>query len=139
MDGIVLTSDLLIQAYQTLKHGQIIQLVPDGKAFSVSEEPVSIAGRRTYIQSGFAKIALLSDAAIVPVVTTRRLDGSIHSTFFPPLIPADRHAPVEGKIMDLVRQYTAFLESSWQAAPECVTWSKIEKHLNRPISDGNLV
>jgi acyl-CoA synthetase (AMP-forming)/AMP-acid ligase II/lauroyl/myristoyl acyltransferase len=134
MDEVALTSDLLIQAYQTLKHGQIIQLVPDGKAFSVSDEPVSIAGRRTYIQSGFAKIALLSDAAIVPVMTTRRLDGSIHSTFFPPLVPADRHAPVEEKIMDLVRQYAAFLESSWQTAPECVTWSKMGKHLDRPIS-----
>jgi acyl-coenzyme A synthetase/AMP-(fatty) acid ligase/lauroyl/myristoyl acyltransferase len=136
-DELALTSDLLMQAYQTLKHGQVIQLVPDGKAFSVSEEPVSIAGRRTYIQSGFAKIALLSDAAIVPVLATRRLDGSIRSTFFPPLIPADGNASVDGKITDLIRQYADFLERSWRSAPECVTWSKMEKHLDRPISDGH--
>jgi acyl-CoA synthetase (AMP-forming)/AMP-acid ligase II/lauroyl/myristoyl acyltransferase len=128
---VTLVSDLLMQGYQALKSGQIIQIVPDGRDFSVQDEPLLVGGRKTYIQSGFAKLALTTDAVIIPVSTTRRLDGSIHSTFSGPLVPRDAHSPIEEKILDLVAQYANFLESSWRASPESVKWSKMEKHLRR--------
>jgi acyl-CoA synthetase (AMP-forming)/AMP-acid ligase II/lauroyl/myristoyl acyltransferase/acyl carrier protein len=135
IDDATLTSDLLIRGYQTLKQGEIIQLVPDGLAFSVQDEAVNVAGRSVYIQSGFAKIGLLADAAIIPVLTTRRLDGGFRFTFFPPLAPSDPRAPLEGKILDLVRQFAAFLERGWKRAPECVTWPKMKKYLHWPALD----
>jgi lauroyl/myristoyl acyltransferase len=120
-----------MQGYQALKSGQIIQLIPDGRDFSVQDEPLLVGGRRTYIQSGFAKLGLTTDAVIIPVSTTRRLDGSIQSTFSGPLVPKDIHSPIEEKILDLVAQYVDFLESSWRASPESVKWSKMEMHLRR--------
>ena len=133
-DDIMLISDLVMQGYNALRAGQIIQLVPDGRDFSIQDEMVQICGRKTYIQSGFAKLALLSNSSIIPVASTRRLDGSIRATFFPPLVPSDMHASLEGKISDLVRQYSAFLEHNWRMAPEAVSWSKMSKHLERPSS-----
>jgi acyl-CoA synthetase (AMP-forming)/AMP-acid ligase II/lauroyl/myristoyl acyltransferase len=131
LSDVTLISDLLMQGYQALKNGQIVQVIPDGRDFSAQDQPFLVGGRKTYIQSGFAKLALTTDAAIVPVSTTRRLDGSIHSTFFKPLTPHDIQSPLEEKILDLVAQYVDFLESSWRASPESVKWSKMEKHLRR--------
>jgi lauroyl/myristoyl acyltransferase len=128
---VALVSDLLMKGYQALKKGEIIQIVPDGRDFSVQDEPLLIGGRKTYIQSGFAKLGLTTDAVIIPVSTTRRLDGSIHSTFSEPLTPKDIHSPIEEKILDLVAQYVDFLERSWRLSPESVQWSKMEKHLRR--------
>jgi len=133
-DNVTLSTDLMMKGYQSLKEGQIIQLVPDGRAFSIRDNPVSISGRSTYIQSGFAKIALLADAPIIPLLTTRRLDGSVHFTFFPPLVPRDMQAPLERKIADLVKQYAAFLERSWKSAPESVPWTKMDDYLRWPAS-----
>jgi acyl-CoA synthetase (AMP-forming)/AMP-acid ligase II/lauroyl/myristoyl acyltransferase/acyl carrier protein len=134
LDETTLVADLMMQGYQALKNGRIIQIVPDGRDFSVQDPPRLLGGHKVYIQSGFAKLALASDAAVVPVSTTRRLDGSIHSTFFPPLIPRDMEASIESKIFDLVTQYADFLEKSWRLSPESVRWSKMEKHLRRPTS-----
>jgi lauroyl/myristoyl acyltransferase len=131
-DKITLATGLMMKGYQTLKEGQIIQLVPDGRPFSVDDNPVTIGGRSTYIQSGFAKIALLANAPIIPLVTTRRLDGSVHFSFSPPLLPRDPRAPLEIKIADLVAQYAAFLERSWRSAPESVPWAKMDNYLRWP-------
>lgn len=133
-DNVTLSTDLMMKGYQTLKEGQIIQLVPDGRSFSVRDNSVSISGRSTYIQSGFAKIALLADVPIIPLVTTRRLDGSVHFTFSPPLVPRDPQAPMEDRIADLVTQYAAFLERSWRSAPESVLWTKMDDYLRWPAS-----
>jgi acyl-CoA synthetase (AMP-forming)/AMP-acid ligase II/lauroyl/myristoyl acyltransferase len=131
-DDSALLSDLLMQGYQALRGGELIQLVPDGKDFSVQDDPVCVAGRRTFIPSGFVRIAMLAGTSIVPMASTRRLDGSIVSTFFPPLVPGDPFAPLEDKIHDVVRQYAAFLEQSWRKSPESVTWSKMAKFLRWP-------
>jgi acyl-CoA synthetase (AMP-forming)/AMP-acid ligase II/lauroyl/myristoyl acyltransferase len=134
MDETTLVSDLMMQGYHALKNGEIIQIVPDGRDFSVQDEPRLVAGRKLHIQSGFAKLALATHAAVVPVSTTRHLDGSIHSTFFPPLVLHDPHASVEEKIFDLVNQFAGFLETSWRRSPESVRWSRMEKHMQRPTS-----
>jgi acyl-CoA synthetase (AMP-forming)/AMP-acid ligase II len=134
-DDVALISDLLMKGYRTLKRGQIVQIVPDGRDFSAQDDPQVIGGRKTFLQSGFAKLALLADAVVIPVASTRRLDGSIHSTFFPPLVPQDVQAPLEGKIRSLVSQYAVFLDHSWHIAPESLRWTKMAKFLEWPAAE----
>jgi acyl-coenzyme A synthetase/AMP-(fatty) acid ligase/lauroyl/myristoyl acyltransferase len=120
-----------LQAQHFLLEGKIIQLVTDGDpGGGISHHLVAVAGRQYYLPSGFAELALNTEAIIVPEYTTIRADGRVHTTFLPPLMPEPGNW--DYKIEGLMGQLANFLTSSWIAAPESMNWSRMRKHFRCP-------
>jgi acyl-coenzyme A synthetase/AMP-(fatty) acid ligase/lauroyl/myristoyl acyltransferase/acyl carrier protein len=127
-----LMADLTLEGKRLLGEGKIIQIVPDQSFDIVGNRPLEIGGRRYHIKPGLAEYALLTGAAIIPQFSTRRVDGSVHMAFQPPIeIPAgmtDR----EEQVYFILRQYASFVDRSWRLAPEALNWVSIKKMLRKP-------
>jgi amino acid adenylation domain-containing protein len=132
-----LISDLAVQGQRLLKQGGIIQIVPDSSMDVLGDRPLIIGKREYYLKPGFAELALHTGAAVVPQYTTRRLDGSIHTAFQPPMDPLAEGEDHETQIYSLLKQYADFVDRSWHLAPESLKYAVIEKYLHQPMADGS--
>ena len=122
-----------LEGQRFLAQGKIIQLVnDDDSGAGIRNYPVIVAGRQYSLPTGFAELALNTEAAIVPQYSTILANGHIHTTFLPPLVtePGNRDTQIER----LMAQHAEFLTSCWKAVPESMSWSKIRKHFKRPVS-----
>lgn len=72
---------------------------------------------------------------MVPQYSTRRLDGSILTHFDPPFKNGGDDLDYPAKVEHLQDQYTAFVERSWEAAPESVRFQIIDLHMHRPLAE----
>ncbi|MFN2298889.1 MAG: AMP-binding protein [Anaerolineales bacterium] len=126
------SADFILQGYRLLAKGGIVQVVPDSMIDPASPMPVNIAGREYRIKAGFAELALHAGAAVVPLYTTRRRGGRIHTAIHPPLDPGPESGERPERIYGLLRQYAAFVGRSWRAAPESVKWKGIRRHFQQP-------
>jgi hypothetical protein len=119
-----------------LREGKIIQVVPDSTDDTVGDRPLAIGGRRFHIKPGLAEYALLTGAAIVPQFSTRRLDGSVHTAFQPPIEIPPSVVNREDRVFSILEQYAAFVDRSWRLAPEGLNWKLFEKIFLKPrVSD----
>ena len=122
-----------LEAQRLLSQGKIIQLVTDGDpGGGLSHYRVIVAGRQYFLPTGFAELALNTEAIIVPEYTSIRADGQIHTTFLPPLVMEPGSWDIQ--IERLMAQHADFLTSSWKAAPESMNWSRMQKHFRSPLA-----
>jgi KDO2-lipid IV(A) lauroyltransferase len=96
--------------------------------------PAVVGGRRYNLKSGFAELALLTGAAIVPCYATRLATGPIGLIFLPPLDVGNPAQPRQRRIAYMVEQYARFLEQSWRQAPESLVWEVMRYHVNHPAA-----
>jgi lauroyl/myristoyl acyltransferase len=128
-------ANVAVEGLRFLKQGGIVQIAPD-IGYNASEGvPVSISGFRFLMKPGFAELALLSDAVVIPCYTTRSIDGRIHSHFDPPLDPGNATQDRQARISHLLEQYAAFVGNAWRKAPESLLSHAIRKHLQRPTAE----
>lgn len=131
-----LLANIAIEGHRLLKQGGILQVIPDIGYDASDGLPLAIGGYRFLIKPGFAELAILADAAVIPFYTTRRIDGSIYSRFFPPFARLSGDPDRKNQVYDLLNQYAAFVDRSWKMAPESLLWQVIDTHLNRPMETG---
>jgi amino acid adenylation domain-containing protein len=127
-----LMANLTLEGKRLLEEGRIIQIVPDTTFDVEGNRPLVIGGRTFQIKPGIAEYALLTGAAIIPQYSTRRLDGSIHMAFSPPIQISTGAADRGGQIYSILQQYAAFVDRSWRLAPESLKWSTLSKLFRKP-------
>ena len=130
-----LIANATVEARRLLQRGGIIQIIPDFGYDASDGIPVNIAGRRYLVKPGFAQLALLSDAVVVPQYTTRRIDGCLVTHFDPPFDNGEDKSDTPAKVEHLLNQYGAFVEKSWRAAPESIRLQHIDSHLHLPPAE----
>jgi acyl-coenzyme A synthetase/AMP-(fatty) acid ligase/acyl carrier protein len=127
-------AEMMIEAQHILQQGQIVQIVPDSDSTMTNDQGTMIGGRIFHLTTGFAKLAMLFGADVIPLYTTRRLDGSLHTHFFPALESRPSSGDDEDQTRQLLRGYGEFVELQWRSAPESVRWTKMERYLQMPIA-----
>jgi acyl-CoA synthetase (AMP-forming)/AMP-acid ligase II/lauroyl/myristoyl acyltransferase/acyl carrier protein len=128
-------ANVAVEGLRLLKQGGIVQIAPDIGYDATEGVPVTISGFRFLMKPGFAELALLSDAVVIPCYTTRTMDGCLHTRFDPPLDPGNAAQDRQARISHLLEQYAAFVGNAWRKAPESLLWYVIRKHLRRPTAE----
>lgn len=82
---------------------------------------VPFFGRSTWTQSGVARIAYKTEAALVPAFVVRGADGCFE-LFIEPEIEVQRTANAEKDILETVRRYTEVIETYVKTYPDQWMW-----------------
>jgi acyl-CoA synthetase (AMP-forming)/AMP-acid ligase II/lauroyl/myristoyl acyltransferase/acyl carrier protein len=131
LTGVPLIADLTVQMLQWLREGNLVQVVADTSNDPRSVHSMNLEGAEFHLHSGFPMMALSTGAAVIPLYSTYRLDGSILIKIFPPIAPSDPQAGQDDKIRDMLAQYADFVNRSWHASPEAIGWYKMENFFHR--------
>ncbi len=120
------------QGQQQLARGEIVTMLSDqNQKPNPGTFHANVAGHRYRLKSGFADLALLTGATIIPQMTRVTREGKILTNF---LLPFEIHGEDRQAQLDsLTRQYANFLTYCWQTAPETFFWGIVTKHLNLPL------
>lgn len=121
-----------IAAQRHLEGGGLVQIVADGTP-QRDGIPCPIGGRLYSLNAGFAELALVTGATIIPWSAFYDEDGRVRAEFFPPLtteVAADR----EAQITDLVKRHAGIMERIWRENPASLNWPLIEVHESLPRS-----
>jgi hypothetical protein len=128
-------ADAVVEAHRRLREGAVLQVIPDLGYDASDGMPLDIAGYRFLVKTGFAELALLSGAAVIPQFSTRRRGGGIHLRFEQPFDPGGPGMDHDARISSLMEQYAVFVECAWRKAPESLLWQVIDTHMQRPKAD----
>jgi amino acid adenylation domain-containing protein len=129
---IAMATTIAVRGQRILQAGGIVQVYNDIGV----REPGTLAfliGDRLYdFKTGFAELALATDAVVIPVYSAHDITGRIRMEFLPPL---QTRADVDHKnqVQHLVEQYAQFLEHTWRTVPESISWYILQHHLERPL------
>lgn len=126
------TAEQTLLALQRLRQGEIVQVVNEQEVSATNSLPCVVGGREYKLKVGFAELAAITGAAILPMFSTWRSDGRIHTTLRPELQVTDCAAGQPGYTRSLLDQHAAFLEASWRSAPESMLWGTMRSHVTRP-------
>jgi acyl-coenzyme A synthetase/AMP-(fatty) acid ligase/lauroyl/myristoyl acyltransferase len=129
------SADLVLRGQRWLKEGRIVQVVPDSVIDPDGTMPVTVGKRIYRWKAGFAELALIGGAPVIPIGSTRRSDGYILGTVHPALDSGSEGENREDRIYRLLKQYGAFVEQAWRSAPESLKWGVIQRHLQQPYAD----
>ena len=120
----------LIRGKQVLARGGVFMIVADGYVGWSDGIPVDFLGRRRVIYTGFAELAVMTGAPVVPVFAGIDGKGRVTLRFMAPLQAAG--ADREEKVESLVRQYAEILMERWRNSPWDVTWKHMRKFPKLP-------
>jgi lauroyl/myristoyl acyltransferase len=123
----------LYNARQTLQRGGFASVVADGGVGTSPGITLPFFGRQRTFKTGFAELALVSGASVVPVTVSMDITGHAELRFMPLLeIPSsDRQQQIES----LVRQYADLLRSEWIEKTGNLSWRELEAFLKLPLID----
>jgi amino acid adenylation domain-containing protein len=128
-----MNAEIAVYGQRKLKEGAIINFASDtddiiGKTFRLS-----MSGRIYQMKAGFAEMALNTGAAVLPFTRYCLPDGRVKTDFFPPLQveKGNRDKQVES----MLHNYVDFIEQSWRAHPEAMSWTRMNRHLEHPSSE----
>jgi lauroyl/myristoyl acyltransferase len=119
----------LARGKQVLEHGGLLFIAGDGHRGQQKKE-VSFLNRRRRFGTGFAELALTTDALVIPVFTSLRADGTAEVTFHPPLTVPDSER--ETQVRSLLEQYARLLEDYWKTDLPNVRWKQMKQYLSLP-------
>lgn len=128
-----LNAEIALYGQKQLQEGGIISYFSDTDDSRGRTYKVSMAGRAYQMKAGLAEMALNTGAAIVPFTRYCLPDGRIQTEFFSPLQPVGRER--QDQVEKVIFSYGEFIEQNWRTHPEAVSWSKIKRHLQFPLSD----
>jgi len=118
----------LENARRVLLAGGVVQIAPDGGA-GRGGMWMAVQGRLWRFREGFAELADMTGAVVLPVFVT--IDAREHITvrFHPPLATAALPAKRPDRIRTLMANYGACFEAMWVGSPEQFRPFMVEKYL----------
>jgi len=117
-------------AKEVLSRGGIARIVPDGFRGSSSGVEYPFFNRLRVFRAGFADLALLTGAQIVPISVSMDEAGKFRVTFNPPLLPVEG-ADRKRQAAELVKSYVDYLEKQWaDPSLKFMSVSNIRQYLN---------
>lgn len=119
----------MMKALKILKQGGLVGVAADGLQGAGGVSCAFMGRQRTFYTS-FAKLALRSDASIIPVFSSIDDSGRIHIEFSQPLAVKRPETTEEKAIVDLIQQYVALLERHFYADPGSI----LSRHLQAYVS-----
>ena len=119
-------------ARRVLEQGGIIGIAADGVSGNSPGFQCNFHGRRREFRSGFAELALLTNAEVVPVLHSVTNEGSVEITFGESFDTGNESMTHAERVEVLMTQYIKQMEQMWAHSPWLVTWHKMQIHLTSP-------
>ncbi len=118
---------------QVLEQGGMLFIAGDGSR-GLRKLEIPFLKRLRPFGTGFAELAVTTDATVIPVFTFLRADGTAEVHFHPALTvpPGTR----EEQVRSLVEQYARLLEEYWKSDLPNVRRKQIRQYLTLPPVDG---
>ncbi|MFA5322104.1 MAG: AMP-binding protein [Smithella sp.] len=126
----------MMKSKSVLKRGGVVLILPDGKGGLSRKITVPLHGRIHGFRTGFAELAMETNAAVIPVslaVDVRKRQVAI--SFLEPFNIGSADMSQAERIEGLVMQYAAFLKQEWARCPGLVPFDRMRKHLDLPPLD----
>ncbi len=121
----------LFAAQARLEQGGLVHVLADGYK-GQQGIVLPFAGRQRPFQTGFAELALLTGATVLPVALAYTKQWNIAIHFGPPLAFAAVEQPHRQRIRGLVEQYAACLQEQWHQQPQEIAPYHMRCHLELP-------
>jgi lauroyl/myristoyl acyltransferase len=125
-------SQKLDTARRILKDGGIVGIAADGTHGGSERIEYDFHGRRRPFLTGFAELALLTGATVVPVMNSVDEVGHVTVAFGEPFNSGNDGMSRSQRVERLVDQYVASLNNMWSTTPWMVSWGYMERHLSLP-------
>ncbi len=125
-------SGQLDAARRVLAAGGVVRITADGSSGGGRALTFPVLGRVHTFKIGFAELALLTGATVLPVRASVGRTGEVQIAFLPALDSGLPTMPHEERINLLMGQYVAFLEQSWRADPANIHTELVKRYLTWP-------
>jgi lauroyl/myristoyl acyltransferase len=122
-------------AKQLLKGGGIVFNLPDAFQNLDHSRAVEFFGRQRRIAAGFAELALMTGANVVPIAYRFSPRGSFVLEFGAPLQAPGPEATHGERVGVLVGQFAEFLRAQWRRYPWNIPWHHLEQYCSLPEAD----
>ncbi|MEM7532288.1 MAG: AMP-binding protein [Chloroflexota bacterium] len=141
---LILTRQLDI-ARRLLQEGKVVQLLVDGRDGDSRGLTYNVHNRCWTFMTGFAELALRTNAVVLPVIYSLNQDGaSMHTTndeimcsLGEPFDMGPETLSHDERVKTLMSQYVAILETTWATMPWLVPWYVMEQHLSYPLTEND--
>jgi acyl transferase domain-containing protein/acyl-CoA synthetase (AMP-forming)/AMP-acid ligase II len=118
-------------AVQALQRGEVVLILPDGDMGGSSAHEIDFHGRRFRFYAGFAELALLTGAPILPMMGEIQPGKPTLLRLLPPLDTGDATMPHAARVERMVTQYEQLLYDNWRTMPWGVPWMQMHHHWAR--------
>ena len=118
----------LFEANKILRKGGVIQIVPDGYYGSTAIH-VEFYARNRGFRTGFAELAVMTQACVIPICLHFRMDGTLVIKLFPSL-ELSNAVSHEQAVAKLVTEYVTALGEFWKTYAHMIVYHHMKKHLN---------
>ena len=122
-------------AKQLLNGGGLVFNLPDAFENLDHSRAVEFFGRQRRIAAGFAELALMTGARVVPIAYRFTPRGSFVLEFGAPLHAPGPEATHDERVGALVGQFADFLRSEWRRYPWNIPWHHLEQYCKLPEAD----
>lgn len=118
----------LVRARDVLKQGKVLVLAGDGLHGGTAVTVPFLQANRD-LRTGFAYLALLMDAEVIPMFAVQEPDGRVRVEFEPPLARPQARAAQNEAIESMVGEYAKRLEARWLKDPGQVLTQQADEYL----------
>jgi lauroyl/myristoyl acyltransferase len=124
----------LQNAKQTLNRGGVVRILPDGLRGDAKVMTFDFYSRRREFRPGFADLALMTGAAIIPVSVSMSSKG--HFTIvFEPELQSTSESNTHTHVAQLMAAYVSYVEEQWRTpALQFIADSAFDNFLELPTS-----
>jgi lauroyl/myristoyl acyltransferase len=122
-------------AKQLLKSGGIVFNLPDAFQNLDHSRAVEFFGRKRRIAAGFAELALMTGARVIPIAYRFTARGSFVLEFGAPLHAPGPESPHDERVDSLVGQFADFLRAQWRLYPWNIPWHHLLHYCSLPEAD----
>jgi lauroyl/myristoyl acyltransferase len=122
-------------AKQLLVAGGIVFNLPDAFQNLDHSRSVEFFGRQRRIAVGFAELALMAGAHVVPIAYRFTARGSFVLEFGPPLHAPGAESTHSERVDALVGQFADFLRAEWRLYPWNIPWHHLVQYCTLPEVD----
>jgi len=117
----------LMEASRVLRKGGVVEILPDGPNGRQTIQ-LDFHGRERAFRTGFAELALATQARLIPIYLQFRGDGTIVITISSPF-QLQAGATKEQQIAQLVDQYAKLLGEFWKTNPHLIVYHYMRQHI----------
>ena len=123
------------EAKQRLVQGGLVFNPPDARQNLDNARTVEFFGRRRPIAAGFAELALMTGARVVPASYRFTPRGSFVLAFGAPFDVPGAASTHDERVDSLVGQYAGFLRDEWRLHPSNIPWNHLLHYCLLPAAD----
>ena len=122
-------------AKHLLTRGGLAFNLPDAFQNLDNSRTVEFFGRQRRIAAGFAELALMTGARVIPIAHRFTARGSFVLEFGSPLDVPGPESPHDERVESLVGQFADFLRAEWQLYPWNIPWHHLLHYCQLPEAD----